>query len=261
MTENENLNGYELSRLWFDFCFENPELIKPNHTAIYFFAIEHCNRLGWKEKFGLPSSMTMEAVGIKSYNTYINSLKDLVKWGFIKMIEKSKNQYSSNIIALSKNTKALNKALDKAFIKHATKQNESISKSIDSIDKQYNNKQLTNKPINQEPIVKAFSKKDFRETLIELGADKIHIEDWFKVRVNKKAAFTQTALKLFINECDKNNFPIHEAVRICAENSWKGFKVEWVKNLKTNGKQIDKTNREVFESGMESEVGRNFRFK
>lgn len=134
--------GYELSRNWFDFCFENPEKIKPNHTAVYFFAIEHCNRLGWKTKFGFPSAMVMEAIGIKSYNTYINALNDLVEFGFIKMIEKSKNQYSSNIIALSNFNKALAKALDKALIKHGGKQRE----SIDSI-----NKQLT---INKEQRTK-----------------------------------------------------------------------------------------------------------
>lgn len=49
------MNGYELSRKWFDWCFENPEKINPNHSAMYFFIIEHCNRLGWKDKFGLPT--------------------------------------------------------------------------------------------------------------------------------------------------------------------------------------------------------------
>ena len=34
------MNGYELSRKWFDWSFENPELVSPSHTAIYFFAIE-----------------------------------------------------------------------------------------------------------------------------------------------------------------------------------------------------------------------------
>jgi len=120
-------------------------MIKPNHTALYFFAIEHCNRLGWKEKFGFPTTMAMEAIGIKSYNTYINTLNDLVEYGFIKMIEKSKNQYSANIIALSNNDKALNKALDKALIKHSTKQSESTVQSIDSIDKQETKKQVNKK--------------------------------------------------------------------------------------------------------------------
>lgn len=137
------MNSYELSRKWFDYSFENPERIKPVHTSIYFFAIEHCNRLGWKEKFGLPTSMVMEAVGVKSYNTYIKSLNDIVGFGFIKMIEKSKNQYSSNIVALSNFNKALDKALDKALIKHGTKQSESTVQSIDSIIKQINNKQIT----------------------------------------------------------------------------------------------------------------------
>jgi hypothetical protein len=133
------MTGYELSRNWFDWCFENPEKINPNHTALYFFCCEHKNRLGGKEKFGLPTTMAKEAIGIKSYNTYIKTLNDLVDFGFIIMIEKSKNQYSSNIIALSNFNKALDKALDKALIKHTTKQRE----SIDSIDKQYNNKQIT----------------------------------------------------------------------------------------------------------------------
>ncbi len=130
------MNVYDLMRTFWDWSFENPEKIKPNHSAVYFFVIEHCNRLGWKDKFGLPTTMVMEAVGIKSYNTYKKTLDDLVEWGFIMMIERSKNQYSSNIVALSNFDKAHNKALDKALMRHTTKQSESTQQSIDSIDKQ-----------------------------------------------------------------------------------------------------------------------------
>jgi hypothetical protein len=132
------MNSYDLSRKWFDWTFENPERINPNHTALYFFIIEHCNRLGWKEKFGLPTTMAKEAIGIRSYNTYINTLNDLVEFGFVNLIEKSKNQYSSNIIALSNFDKAHDKALDKALIKHGAKQRE----SIDSINKQETKEQI-----------------------------------------------------------------------------------------------------------------------
>jgi hypothetical protein len=141
------MNIYNLSRAWFNFSFENPEIVKPNHTALYFFIIEHCNRLGWKEKFGLPSTMAMEAVGIKSYNTYITTLNDLISFGFVNLIQKSKNQYSSNIVAISNFDKAHDKALDKALIKHASKQSESTIQSIDSINKQYYNN--TNSQINK----------------------------------------------------------------------------------------------------------------
>ena len=120
---------YEYIKDWFDFCFENPDTINPNHSALYFFILSHSNRLGWKKKFGLPTTMSMEAIGIKSYNTYIKTFNQLNEFGFINIIEKSKNQYSSNIIALSKFNKALDKALDKATLKHLTKQRESTIQS------------------------------------------------------------------------------------------------------------------------------------
>ena len=139
------MNSYELSRKWFDWSFENPEKISPNHSALYFFAIEHCNRLGWRKKFGFPTEMAKDAIGIKSYKTYIKTLNDLVDWGFIEMVEKSKNQYSANIIALAEFTEALDKALDKAMVKHVSKQVESTYQSNDSIDKHITIKPLTNK--------------------------------------------------------------------------------------------------------------------
>lgn len=136
------LSSYELSRNWFDWCFENPEKISPNDTALYFFIIEHCNRLGWKDKFGLPMEMAKDAIGISNYRTYSRSFNNLVDWGFIKLYEKSKNQYSANVIGLVKNTKASTKALSKAMQKHSQKQVHGIV----CIDKPIN--QLTNEPIN-----------------------------------------------------------------------------------------------------------------
>ena len=133
------MNQYELSRSFWNWSFDNPEKVKPIHSAIFFFALEHCNRLGWKDKFGFPSNMVMEAIGVKNWRTYSQGLNDLVDFGFIKMIEISKNQFSSNIIAIVKNTKAPTKALDKALSKHSTKH----SQSIVSIDKQETNNNIT----------------------------------------------------------------------------------------------------------------------
>ena len=147
---------YNLYRNFWNFAFENPQKIKPNHCAVFSFSVEHCNRLGWKRNFGLPTSMVMEAVGIKSYSVYKKTFDELIDFGFFEIIELSKNQYSSNIIALKENNKALNnannkaldkannKALDKAIIKHSTKQSESTVQSNDSINKPINNKPITN---------------------------------------------------------------------------------------------------------------------
>lgn len=129
------MNSYELSRSWFDFSFENPDKIKPIHTAIYFFAIEHCNRLGWKKKFGFPTIMAMEAIGMKSYGTYKKHLDEIVSFGFVKVHEYSKNQHSSNVIELTLNDKASTKALDKALSKHGSKQHQGTGESTGSIDK------------------------------------------------------------------------------------------------------------------------------
>lgn len=143
------MDYFKLTRAFWDYAFENPEKIKPNHCALYLFIVEHCNRLGWKKKFGLPTTMAKDAIGIRSYNTYITTLNELVEFGLIELIEKSKNQYSSNIVTISNFDKAIDKALDKALIRHDTKQSESIVQSIDSIDKQ--------DTINKKTIYKSFA--------------------------------------------------------------------------------------------------------
>jgi hypothetical protein len=133
------MDYFTLTRSFWDFAFENPDKIKPNHCALFLFIVEHNNRLGWRDKLGLPTTMAKEAIGIRSYNTYMETLNDLVDFGLIILVEKSKNQFSSNIVALSNFDKAPNKALDKALIKHDTKQGESTVQSTDSIIKQNNN--------------------------------------------------------------------------------------------------------------------------
>ena len=185
---------------------------------MYFFAIEHCNRLGWKAKFGFPTTMVMDAISIKSYNTFIKTLNDLIDYGFIKMVEKSKNQYSSNIIALSKICKANDKALDKAIIKHSTKQSESTVQSIDSIDIPiYNN---TNLPINflLEKETKEISPKD----LIEDDLVNPEIEQRKKV-AQKKESFKPPDLLEVQTYCidRKNNVSPEGFVNFYQSKGWK----------------------------------------
>jgi len=172
---------YTLSRNFFNWSFENPDKIHPNHIALYFFCIEQCNRLGWKDKFGLPATMAKEAIGIRSYNTYKKTLDDLVEFGFIKMIEVSKNQYSSNIIAISKFNKAHNKALDKALIKHTSKQSESTRQSIDSIDiQEYNSTNKQEYKIPFETFWNLYDKKEQKDSCLAKW-NKLDIETQTKI--------------------------------------------------------------------------------
>jgi hypothetical protein len=152
------MTGYELSRNWFDWIYENPEKISPNHTALYFFIIEHYNRMGQPVKFGLPMEMAKSAIGIKNYRTYSKTFEDLIEWGFIDIIQRSKNQYSSNIIAIAENTKAHTKALSKALQKHSQKQVHGIV----GINKPIIDKPITKKPIIKDDLILPFDSLEFK---------------------------------------------------------------------------------------------------
>lgn len=225
------MTSYELSRGFWDFAFENTSRVNPNHSAMYFFAIEHCNRLGWKKEFGFPASMVIDAMGIKSYNLYKKTFDDLVEFGFFKVLQYSKNQYSSNIIALISNDKAQTKALDKASINHESKQHQSTYQSIDSIIKQINSKQLTLKQVNelQKAIDLYFDKNfNFEKSLINYGFEKQLVTDWLIVRKTKRASNTQTAFDNFIIEIEKTKKDKNELLKIIVGNSWQGFNSKWI---------------------------------
>jgi len=211
------VNGYQLSRSWFDFCFDNPEKINPNHTAIYMFAIEHCNRLGWKEKFGFPSQMTMDAIGIKNHHTYIKYFNDLVDWGFLKLIQKSSNQYSANVISLSNGMSKNSKALDKAFIKHLTKQpTEQVHinpQSNDSIDKPITINQEQTKTL-RALIPDIFFGEDVQSAWLE----------WEQYRKEKKQKLTPSTAKKQMQFLSGR--PGSEAIAIINQsitNGWTGL--------------------------------------
>ena len=89
----------------------------------------------------------------------------------------------------------------------------------------------------EEKKERDFGKPEFRQTLIDVGADPQHVDDWIKVRTAKRASFTATALQLLFDECTKHNFPVSEAVKMCAGRSWQGFKHQWYLNEVNNGKQ------------------------
>ncbi len=241
------VTGYELSRAWFDFSFENREKIKPIHAALYMFCIELCNRLGWKEKFGLPTTMAMEAIGINSYNTYIKTLNDLIEFGFIKMVTVSKNQYSSNIIALSNFDKALDKARIKHVTKHSTKQGESTIQSNSSIIKQINIEQINIEQINIEQINQL--KKIVRDYESKNGFDLsfintkfLHIiKEWLEYKSDRKENYkSEKSLTEFYKHLLKysNNNPTtaEKIIEQSMANNWAG-----IFELKTTNQQSTPT--------------------
>ncbi len=194
----DKINGYELSRAWFNWCFENPERISPNHTALYFFIIEHCNRLGWKKKFGLPTTMAKDAIGIKSYKTYIKTLNDLIDFGFIEMLEKSQNQYTANIVALVLFTEPHAKALDKAILNHMPKQVQTTCQTKDTIDKPITTKPITN---NKGKSISKNSVESIIENF-EINKDMANVVfDWLEYKKERKETYkSDRSIKSFITK-------------------------------------------------------------
>ena len=208
---------YSLSRNYWDYSFENPDKLKPNHAAIYFFAIEHCNRLGWKDKFGLPTTMVMEAVGIKNYKTYHGALMDLIEIGFIQLIEKSKNQYSANVIAIVNFTKANTKALGKAMSKHSTKHIPKQVQSIVSIDI----------PIYFNTILPNYQYTDFRVELIK---------KWISYKNEKKEKYTKLGFEAFLKKWNhKSDEQLEEMISTAMASNWKGLFEPKQQNFNNNG--------------------------
>jgi hypothetical protein len=191
------MTGYELSRAWFDFAFSNPEKIKPTHAALFFFAIENCNRMGWAEKFRLPSEMAMSAIGVHSYKTYISALNDLCEWGFLTMVQKSTNQYSANIVALVNFTeaqdKAATKALDNALLKQIPKQ----VQSIDSINKQ---ETRNNKPETRNATAGS-KKRKLKEPVEFIPPTLQEVKDYFKIN-----GYTQDAAERAFRHYETRNW-------------------------------------------------------
>lgn len=225
MSEENDLNYYGLFRQFWDWAFENPDLVSTTHCAIYAFAIEHCNRLGWKEKFGFPSQMAMEAIGVKTWKKYIDSFNDLVEWGFFVLHQKAKNQYSANIIAIVKKTKAKQKqsksktkALDEALQKHNQKQREYNNTNIQP----YNDTTIQTYKDDVQP-----AKFSFKQSLLDNGADEQLVNDWIKVRKTKDATNTKTALNKFMNQVELSGRSLNDVLTKCVEKSWAGFEVSW----------------------------------
>ncbi|MCB0455465.1 MAG: hypothetical protein KDC62_08760 [Aequorivita sp.] len=136
------INGYELTNNWYLWCSYNLEKIKPTHSAIYFYAVHVCNKLGWMNTFGFPTDFAMAMTGISNWRTYNKHLLDLVDWGFIQVIKKSPNRYQATIISIVPSTE-LNTELNTMQQQCYLQDNSSASAVIDKPNKHLN----SNKPL------------------------------------------------------------------------------------------------------------------
>ena len=108
------MKGYQLTRRWWDWCFTNPGKHTPAHSALYNWFVEANNRVDWSPTFEMAPQYAMTAIGVRSYNTYKDTLSDLQAWGFVRIRQKGLNQYTPWLLALSNFDEPLNKPTDEA---------------------------------------------------------------------------------------------------------------------------------------------------
>lgn len=96
---------------------------------------------------------------------------------------------------------------------------------------------------------------DFKKSLIALGVSQQIASDWMSVRKGKKATNTETAFKSIEREILKSGRSAEECITIAVENSWSGFKAEWLLNQQrqtqpSGKKSVLQNNMEVAEQLM-----------
>lgn len=55
--------------------------------------------------------------------------------------------------------------------------------------------------------------------------------DFLKLRKDRKAILTETAMQGFIREAKKANVSLETALRICCEQTWTGFRADWYNKI------------------------------
>jgi uncharacterized protein YdaU (DUF1376 family) len=91
--------------------------------------------------------------------------------------------------------------------------------------------QVTNKPINQVTNNKTKTPRQgaAQALLAEYGVnDQQIIDDWLKLRKSKNLPVTKTALDGIAKQAESAGMSLENAIRICCENGWGGFKAEWI---------------------------------
>ena len=149
----------------------------------------------------------------------------------------------------------------------------------DSEIEKYHHKAVTNqkvgklggRPKNNPDKTQSVSKSNPQETLTtnhkpltinhklitpEGVSDSI-FKDYMDVRKAKKAKWTETALKGLIRESEKAKITLQEAMQICCERGWIGFKAEWIQQEAKRAKELPLGTNEQIEQAYRQECGKD----
>lgn len=80
---------------------------------------------------------------------------------------------------------------------------------------------------DESPLTPKEPRFDFKKYFLENECDPQNLKDWMEVRKKKKGVNTVSAQTEIIDQIKIAKITVREAVRVCANNSWCGFKASW----------------------------------
>lgn len=83
-------------------------------------------------------------------------------------------------------------------------------------------------PPEPKPPKKTETRFDAQAHLLVLGVTEEVARDWLTLRKAKKAASTETAIKGIADEAKKAGISLGDALAMCCQRGWVGFKGEWI---------------------------------
>ena len=127
-----------------------------------------------------------------------------------------------------------------------TIENYSKYQDTDDASNQQDNQQTTNKqPTNNQQTttkqecknlnIEEFNKKHTQKNNFFAGIDQQLVSDYLAVRKAKRApAVSQTVFDGLSREAKLAGISLDQALRVCIERNWVGFKADWYANAKSN---------------------------
>lgn len=137
--------------------------------------------------------------------------------------------YDVNEFSNCNNEKGQNEKMERTKRENASGQNDTMhfSKMENAFLK--NDQAIPyNKPYNKQDS-NIHTQFNFLQSLIDAGVDRQIAEEYMQVRKVKRATNTLTAYRGLEREAKKAGICLNDAIRICVERSWQGFKAEWYK--------------------------------
>ena len=220
------MSGYELSRQWFDFLFENPDLTNVSQTALYMWLIELNNRKGFSEKFIFNTDDACSYTGIKDRKTVWSALNKLTDFGFVTIISKATNQNQVTTISIINNKVNSNKCLDKAIRLYNNYTSEGLA------EKQQINSTTTSEGL-AEPLAIVHSIKQLNNKTINKETNKQPATRRVNLFADLFTAWFKDKFELTYSMKTKDFVGIATIEKYCKENA-KGEPIEMFKFILEN---------------------------